>query len=90
MVAVKRSAPAGPAGLLSRQRYARPSRKAVLTSNYAGQSSGRESAGRSAIWDEQGDFVVQMDPDCRVPGGAPRHRMLARRGHYTPIVLGYT
>ena len=43
------------------KRYATSHRMAVLTSNYAGQSGGRESAGRSAIWDEQGDLIAQVD-----------------------------
>lgn len=43
------------------KRHATSHRMAVLTSNYAGHSGGRESAGRSAIWDEQGDLVAQVD-----------------------------
>ena len=44
------------AGLL--QTYAREHRMAVLLANYSGATGGEESAGKSAIWSEEGQLVA--------------------------------
>ncbi len=41
--------------------YAIAHRMGILTANYAGSSGRRESAGKSAFWDERGDLIVQVD-----------------------------
>ena len=43
------------------KQYATSHRMAVLTVNYAGSSGRRESAGKSAFWDERGDLVAHVD-----------------------------
>ena len=43
------------------KQYATSHRMAVLTANYAGSSGRRESAGKSAFWDERADPIAHVD-----------------------------
>jgi predicted amidohydrolase len=47
-----------PAETAMLQGYAREHRMAVLLANYGGPTGGWQPAGRSAVWDEQGELVV--------------------------------
>lgn len=43
------------------KQYAMSQRMAALTANYAGSSGRRQSAGKSAFWDERGHLVARVD-----------------------------
>ena len=43
------------------RRYAACHEMVALTANYAGSTGGSVSAGKSALWDEQGNLVVQAN-----------------------------
>ena len=55
------------------KRYARSHRMAALTTNYAGSSGRRKSAGNSAFWDERGDLIAHVDSNVDALLVARRH-----------------